>query len=81
MTPCEALARQLWPYLDGAVSDDRREEIVAHLDRCASCASHVGFAREFLGAVASTGPRLPIDEALRSRVVGALAAEGFSLSG
>jgi len=71
----------MWPYLDDAVSDGQRELIVAHLELCASCSSRVEFARGFLAAVAATGPRMRIDERLRTRVVGALAAEGFGLAG
>jgi anti-sigma factor (TIGR02949 family) len=74
---CEAVVRQLWPYLDGAVSESQRERIVAHLEGCVNCASHFDFAQSFLDAVAAARPHLPANEALRVRVVSALMAEGF----
>jgi anti-sigma factor (TIGR02949 family) len=79
-TVCEAVVRQLWPYLDGAVSEEQRELIVGHLELCVNCASHFDFAQAFLDAVAAAGrSHLPVDESLRSRVLGALTASGFSL--
>jgi anti-sigma factor (TIGR02949 family) len=74
---CEAVVRQLWPYLDGAISEPQRERIVRHLEECADCTSHFEFARAFLDAVASTAPALDQNDDLRERVVHALAAEGF----
>lgn len=74
---CEAVVRQLWPYLDGVISEPQRERILEHLEHCADCASHFDFGRAFLDAVAAAAPRLDQSEALRHRVVHALAAEGF----
>lgn len=74
---CEAVVRQLWPYLDGVVSESQRERILRHLEECADCTSHFEFARAFLDAVAAAAPRLDANEVLRTRVVHALAAEGF----
>lgn len=75
---CEAVVRQLWPYLDGAVSETQRERIVMHLEECTNCTSHFEFARAFLDAVAASRTHMPVDAALQSRVLSALAAEGFS---
>ena len=77
---CEAVVRQLWPYLDGAVDESLRERIVAHLATCAPCKSHFDFANAFLEAVARSRPDVPPDDQLRVRVVQALRAEGFKLS-
>lgn len=76
---CEAVVRQLWPYLDGVISEPHRERIVRHLTLCTDCASHFDFARAFLDAVAHAAPGIELDQnaALRARVVHALAAEGF----
>ena len=74
---CEAVVRQLWPYLDGVISEPQRERILRHLEQCADCTSHFEFASAFLAAVAAAAPRLDRTEALHSRVVRALAAEGF----
>jgi anti-sigma factor RsiW len=75
---CESVVRQLWPYLDGTVDETERERIVAHLVSCERCASHMDFARAFLEAVAHFGPRATVSDALRGRVITALAREGFS---
>ena len=73
---CEAVVRQLWPFLDGAVPDGERARIVSHLEACAACRSHFDYAEAFLRAVAAT--RRPQNvEGLRTRVLAALVAEGF----
>jgi len=68
---------RLWPYLDGALSEEERERIVHHLEFCRDCHSHFGFANAFLDAVAAARPHLQINDTLRSRVLTALTAEGF----
>ena len=77
---CEAAVRQLWPYLDGVISDPQRERILRHLELCSDCTSHFEFARAFLDAVAAAAPRMDENDALRDRVVHALEAEGFAPS-
>ncbi len=74
---CEAVVRQLWPFLDGALPEDQRERIVAHLEECVACTSHFDFARAFLGAVAAARPHMPANELLHARVLSALAGQGF----
>jgi anti-sigma factor (TIGR02949 family) len=76
-TECEFVVMRLWPYLDSALSDDERERIVHHLEVCGDCHSHFDFADAFLDAVAAARPHLRISNDLRSRVMGALTAEGF----
>ena len=77
---CEAVVRQLWPYLDGAVDESARESIISHLQECAMCQSHFDFAQAFLEAVARSRSHVPADDRLRGRVLAALTAEGFSVS-
>jgi len=72
---------RLWPYLDGVLSDEERERIVRHLEVCRDCHSHFDFANAFLDAVAAARPLLKVDDRLRTRVLGALSAEGFGLNG
>ena len=74
---CEMVVRQLWPYLDGVISEPERERILRHLEKCTDCSSHFDFGRLFLDAVAAASPRLDRNEALRARVIDALVAEGF----
>jgi anti-sigma factor (TIGR02949 family) len=77
-TECEHVVSQLWPYLDGAVSETERKRVVRHLELCANCHSHFDFANAFLDAVAAARPHLGLSETLRARVMTALVAEGFS---
>ena len=77
---CEFVVMRLWPYLDGAVSEDDRERIVRHLEVCRDCHSHFDFANAFLDAVAKARPHLTVNDSLRSRVLTALTAEGFRAS-
>ena len=74
---CEAVVRQLWPYLDGMISEPQRERILHHLEVCTDCTSHFEFARAFLDAVAAAAPRMDPNDILRDRVLHALTAEGF----
>lgn len=78
---CESVVRQLWPYLDGKVDEADRERIVAHLESCERCRSHMDFARAFLDAVGRLGPRASATDALHGRVMAALAREGFGIHG
>ena len=72
---CQAIVRQLWPYLDGVLSDQERDLVAQHV--CSKCEPHFRFARSFLHAVHLAHGSAPDFDALRERVVAALAAEGF----
>lgn len=74
---CETIVRRMWPYLDGALTEDDRERVIRHLEECDACTSHFRFAEEFLHAVHAAHPDDTDFEVLRSRVGAALAAEGF----
>ncbi|HWJ16543.1 MAG TPA: zf-HC2 domain-containing protein [Gemmatimonadaceae bacterium] len=78
---CEAVVRQLWPFVDGIVSESQREFIVRHLEQCAPCADHFDFARSFLEAVAEAKPYFDVDAGLSDRVMAALGQEGFGGGG
>ena len=78
MIDCQAVMRQLWAYLDDELSSDRVAEIQGHLAMCARCYPQFEFERAFLeqlGRVRSEHSNL---DALRSRLVGALASAGFT---
>ena len=74
---CEAVVRQLWPFIDGQVSESQREFIVDHLERCTACDDHFDFARAFLEAVAEAKPYFDVEQGLSEKVMAALGAEGF----
>lgn len=70
---CEAVVRQLWPFVDGHLAELHRERIIAHLEHCEACRSHFDYAVEFLEAVAAAGPYTQIDMiGLEQRVIRAL---------
>lgn len=78
-TDCDEIVARLWPYLDGALPESERAGIVAHLESCTACRSHFDFAQAFLEAVALARPATATaDQQLRSRVLAALASEGFA---
>ena len=72
---CEAVVRQMWGYLDGAISSVQTEMVSKHVATCVDCAAHFDFAAEFLNAVARTSGGQPATESLRSRVLEELANE------
>jgi anti-sigma factor RsiW len=74
---CEDTVRRLWPYLDGRLPDREHAQVAAHLAVCRACASHFDFARDFLAALRAARTEATVDDALRQRVLAALAAEGF----
>ena len=78
-TNCDEIVARLWPHLDGALPESERAGIVQHLKSCTACRSHFDFAQAFLDAVAAVRRvSARSDAALRARVLGALAAQGFS---
>jgi putative zinc finger protein len=74
---CEAVLRQLWPFLDGMVSETEREAILVHFEQCADCESHFDFAKAFLEAIAEAKPYLEVEEEMTERVMAALGEAGF----
>ena len=75
---CDEVVARLWPHLDGALPDWERDRVARHLADCAACKSHFDFAQAFLAAVHAARPEAAADEALRHRVLQALASEGFA---
>ena len=78
-TDCDQIVARLWPHLDGALPESERARVIEHLRSCTDCRSHFDFAQAFLDAVASARPaHATPDEKLRTRVLAALASEGFA---
>lgn len=71
---CEEAVRQLYHYLDGELTEERRLEIAVHLDECSPCAGAAGFEAELRVVIASRC-RDRVPESLVERVAAALAAE------
>jgi anti-sigma factor (TIGR02949 family) len=74
---CKHVIRRLWDYLDGRVSEDEREGIVAHLAWCNGCASHYRFEEEFIAAVGKLRRGDDEYDGLRSQIVDKLRALGL----
>jgi mycothiol system anti-sigma-R factor len=71
---CDETVERLYTYLDGELTEERRVEIVRHLDLCGPCVRAYGFEAELRKVIASRcKDRVP--ESLMARVAAALAAE------
>lgn len=77
---CLTAVRRLWDHLDGTLDAPAADEVERHLRTCEACSSHYAFARLVLEAIADAAPARPAAQeldALRTRVLDALAVEGF----
>jgi anti-sigma factor (TIGR02949 family) len=77
MMDCESVLRQLWDYLDGELTENRRVEIAAHLRMCGKCFPTFQFEEAFLRAVKAAGEEPSRSGALRERVVAAMRKQGM----
>jgi mycothiol system anti-sigma-R factor len=71
---CQEAVRQLYVYLDGELTEERRLQIAVHLDECGPCADAAGFEAE-LRAVVSSRCKDRVPDSLIARVAAAIAAE------
>ena len=51
--PCSEAVRQLWDYLDQAVSPEDHEKVEQHLSFCRRCCGELEFAKELRQFLAS----------------------------
>ena len=49
---CDEAVRKLYEFLDGELTDVRRQEIAEHLDRCGPCVDVFGFESELRHVIA-----------------------------
>jgi mycothiol system anti-sigma-R factor len=71
---CNETVERLYQFLDGELTDERREQIQRHLEACAPCFQAVGFERELRIVIASRcTDRVPAD--LIDRIRKALSEE------
>jgi mycothiol system anti-sigma-R factor len=68
---CTEAVHELYHYLDGELTDERRREIAVHLDRCGPCADAAGFESE-LRMVIANRCRDRVPDALIARVAAAI---------
>ncbi len=71
---CVEAVQQLYSYLDGQLTSERRREISVHLDLCAPCGGAVEFEKE-LRAVIASRCRDRVPDALVARIAEALQRE------
>ena len=74
---CRTAVERLWEFLDRELADGPLEELEAHLRACAECPPHFAFAARLLRDIRSARASDSHTEDMRSRVLGALRAEGF----
>lgn len=74
LDPCQEAVATLYTYLDGELTDDRRQQIQSHLDECGPCLHKYDFEAE-LKVVIAKRCRDEVPESLRQRVAQALTAE------
>lgn len=59
---CSEAVRQLWDYLDNAISRQDQEKVEKHLSFCRTCCGELEFAKELRGFLASKGAQeIPSD--------------------
>ena len=72
--PCEDALQVLYHFLDGELTDDRRESIKAHLDTCSTCLGAFDFEVELRQViVCRVQDRVP--DSLRIRIAQLMASE------
>lgn len=74
---CEAALAELWDYLDGELTPERKRRIELHLTKCVRCLPHVKFAERFLEALHCCQGDCHMPDALRNKVLEKLKREGL----
>lgn len=76
---CEQALAVLYEFLDGELTDDRREMLTKHLDDCNPCLEVYDFEAELRQVIAQRC-RDEVPDALRERIAGELRAIADSSS-
>jgi len=71
---CDEAVHQLYHFIDGELTDERRALIVAHLDRCGPCAGAAEFEAELRQVIAERC-RDRVPDSLVRRVADAISEE------
>jgi mycothiol system anti-sigma-R factor len=72
--PCEEALHELYHFLDGELTDSRRQLISTHLDGCSTCLGAFDFEVELRHVVAQRC-RDTVPDALRERIAQAIGHE------
>ncbi len=65
---CSAALRELYVFLDGELTPERRQLIRYHLDECGHCGSTAVFEAELRHVISARCRRDPVPESLRAKV-------------
>ena len=79
-TDCTRAVHELYGYLDGELTEERRAEIARHLERCAPCGAAASFEVE-LRAVLANRCHDSVPDSLRARIAAALEQETTDAAG
>lgn len=71
---CNEALHELYTFLDGALTGERRETIRHHLDDCTPCLEHYDFEAE-LRIVISTKCRDEVPQSLKDKILRQLQAD------
>ena len=71
---CDDSLHELYTYLDGELTDERRQKIKEHLDECPPCLDRFDFEDELRHVIAKKCVD-KVPESLMDRIASALAAE------
>lgn len=64
--PCSEAVRQLWDYLDSAISPEDQERVEKHLSFCRRCCGELEFAKELRAFLARASREdVPADVLMR----------------
>ena len=67
LIPCSEAVRQLWDYLDNAISTEDQKKVAKHLSFCRTCCGELEFAKELRGFLAA-GESQEIPPDVRARL-------------
>jgi mycothiol system anti-sigma-R factor len=74
--PCEDALHELYHFLDGELTDERRELISVHIEECTTCLGAYDFEAE-LRTVVAQRCRDTVPESLRARIAQAIRHDRF----
>ena len=72
---CREAAARLQDYLKRELTPELEAEMLAHLERCRPCFSHVRFEQNFLLMIEGRARRLGCPGALRARILSVIRSE------
>ncbi|MCL4422059.1 MAG: mycothiol system anti-sigma-R factor [Actinobacteria bacterium] len=71
---CSEVVSRLYNFLDGDLTEERREKILRHLDECHPCLKAFGFEKELRQLIASRC-KDHVPESLRQRIAASIEQE------